>query len=143
MDAGWLNGGEMAEIVETGSRDVVSALRRGCFATCPNCGLGRLFDGFLMVADRCGSCGEELHHHRADDAPAYLTILVVGHVFLPVVLGVEEIFAPPIWLHILLWGATIPAACLALLRPIKGMIVGLQWANLMHGFGGAPADADA
>jgi uncharacterized protein (DUF983 family) len=133
----------MTKIAMKESRDLVAAVRRGGFGTCPRCGEGKLFHGLLRVADGCGSCGEELHHHRADDAPAYITILIVGHVFLPVVLGVEEFFSPPIWLHMLLWGTTIPAACLALLRPIKGMIVGLQWANFMHGFGRGAANADA
>jgi uncharacterized protein (DUF983 family) len=131
------------EPVEKNARDVAGGVRRGGFATCPGCGEGKLFDGFLKVAESCAACGEALHHHRADDAPAYLTILVVGHVFLPVVLGVEELLAPPIWVHALLWGTTVPALCLALLRPIKGMIVGLQWATFMHGFGDEPARSDA
>jgi uncharacterized protein (DUF983 family) len=64
-------------------------------------------------------------------------------VFLPVVLGVEELFAPPISVHALLWGTSIPAVCMALLRPIKGMIVGLQWATFMHGFGERAPQSDA
>ena len=62
---------------------------------------------------------------------------------LPLVLGVEEVFAPALWVHLALWGTLIPAACLLLLRPFKGMIVGLQWASYMHGFGGGDAKADA
>lgn len=127
---------EMSEIIEVPHRDVKTAIGRGLLGKCPNCGRGKLFAGFLAVAARCGECGEELHHHRADDAPAYLTILVVGHLMLPFVLGVEEAFAPAVWVHLLLWGTLIPAACLAFLRPIKGAIVGLQWASFMHGFGG-------
>jgi len=102
-----------------------------------------MFSGFLRVADRCDACGEALHHHRADDAPAYLTILIVGHLMLPFVLAVEELFAPALWVHLLLWGTLLPAACLALLRPIKGGIVGMQWATMMHGFGEGRAEADA
>jgi len=115
----------------------------GVRGRCPHCGEGALFDGFLPVADRCGSCGEALHHHRADDAPAYLTILIVGHVMLPIILAVEEFLSPALWVHVLLWGTLIPAACLALLRPLKGSIVGLQWATRMHGFGEGSANADA
>ena len=133
----------MPEHARPEGRDLKTAIIRGATGRCPNCGEGKLFAGFLKVAPSCASCGEELYHHRADDAPAYLTILVVGHAMLPVVLGVEEVFAPSIWLHLLLWGTLIPAACLALLGPFKGMIVGLQWASFMHGFGGAEADGDA
>ena len=129
--------------VETERRNLATALGRGARGRCPNCGEGRLFRGFLQVADACEACGEAFHHHRADDAPAYLTILIVGHLMLPVVLGVEEFFAPALWVHLLLWGTLIPAACLALLRPLKGMIVGLQWASRMHGFGEGRAGADA
>ncbi len=125
----------MVEATDTSSRDIRSAIGRGALGRCPNCGEGRLFDGYLRVAANCGSCGEPFHHHRADDAPAYLTILVVGHLMLPVVLAVEEVFTPAIWVHLLLWGTLIPAACLALLRPLKGGVVGMQWANFMHGFG--------
>ncbi len=126
----------MSERAAPKSRDLKTAILRGATGHCPNCGKGNLFAGFLQVAPTCPSCREELHHHRADDAPAYLTILIVGHAMLPLVLGVEEVFAPSAWIHVLLWGTLIPAACLALLRPIKGMVVGLQWATLMHGFGG-------
>ena len=125
------------------SRDLKSAVLHGAKARCPHCGEGRLFGGYLSVAQSCESCGEEFHHHRADDAPAYLTILIVGHLLLPVVLAVEEFFSPVLWVHLVLWGTLIPAACLALLRPIKGAIVGMQWANFMHGFGGSDARADA
>lgn len=131
----------MSETIEIPHRDVKRAIWRGALAKCPNCGRGRLFDGFLTVTGHCGQCGEALHHHRADDAPAYLTILIVGHLMLPLVLGVEEIFTPPIWVHVLLWGTLIPAACLAFLRPIKGAVVGMQWAAFMHGF--SPGDEGA
>ncbi len=126
----------MSDTIEIAHRDVKTAIGRGALAKCPNCGRGRLFAGFLSVTESCGACGERLHHHRADDAPAYLTILIVGHLMLPFVLGVEEIYTPPIWVHLLLWGTLIPAACLAFLRPIKGAVVGMQWATFMHGFGG-------
>ena len=133
----------MLESAGMSTRHVPSAIGRGALAKCPNCGKGGIFDGFLTVKDRCENCGEELYHHRADDAPAYLTILVVGHIVLPLVLGVEEVFAPAIWVHLLLWGPLIPALTLAVLRPVKGAVVALQWAMRMHGFGGADARADA
>jgi uncharacterized protein (DUF983 family) len=69
----------MAETARA-SRDVMQAMRRGFCGRCPNCGKGRLFRAFLKVVDRCDHCGEELSHHRADDAPAYFVILIVGHI---------------------------------------------------------------
>jgi uncharacterized protein (DUF983 family) len=124
-------------------RELKTAMLRGARAKCPNCGNGNLFRGFLQVADRCETCGQELFHHRADDAPAYLTILIVGHLMMPFVLGVEEVFEPALWVHLVLWGTVLPIACLALLRPIKGAIVGMQWATMMHGFGEGKAKGDA
>ncbi|MGQ7792509.1 DUF983 domain-containing protein [Faunimonas sp. B44] len=125
------------------ARDTASALGRGGLCRCPNCGQGALFTGFLTVRDRCEACGEELHHHRADDAPPYFTISIVGHVVLTAALGVETFYGPPLWLHAVLWGPLTLGMSLGLLRPIKGAIVGLQWAWRMHGFGGAEATADA
>ncbi len=115
-------------------RKAWAALRRGFIGRCPNCGRGKLFRAFLKVADRCPECGAELHHHRADDAPAYFVILIVGHIVVPLALVVEIEFAPPYWLHALLWVTLTIALAVGLLQPIKGAIVGWQWANYMHGF---------
>jgi uncharacterized protein (DUF983 family) len=110
------------------------AMLRGFRCRCPNCGKGRLFGKYLKVADRCEECGEELHHHRADDFPAYLVIIVVGHVIVPVILAVEMAYAPPYWLHFLIWLPLTLVSSLGLLQPTKGAIVGLQWQMGMHGF---------
>jgi uncharacterized protein (DUF983 family) len=110
--------------------DVVRGLR----GRCPCCGKGRLFRAFLKVSDQCRECGEEFHHHRADDFPAYCVIFIVGHVIGPLIVSVEMAFAPPYWIHLALW---IPAALgmtLGLLQPVKGFIVALQWRLGMHGF---------
>ena len=93
-----------------------------------------MFRAFLKVADRCDHCHEELHHHRADDFPAYLVLFIVGHLLIPVVLGVEEVFAPPMWIHAALWIPATLALCVGLLQPVKGGVVGLQWNLGMHGF---------
>jgi uncharacterized protein (DUF983 family) len=110
------------------------SMRRGWFGRCPSCGKGRMFRAFLKVADRCPSCGEALHHHRADDAPAYFVILIVGHVVVPLALIVEVAYSPPYWVHAVLWLPLTVALAVGLLTPIKGTIVGWQWANYMHGF---------
>ena len=62
-----------------------------------------MFRAFLKVADHCPACGEALHHQRADDAPAYFVILIVGHIVVPIVLAVEIAFAPSYWVHAALW----------------------------------------
>ena len=110
-------------------------------AVVPNCGEGRLFRAYLKVVDNCEVCGEDLHHQRADDAPAYFTILIVGHFIVAGVLATEFV-APdtPFWVPALFWcGADAAGRRWLLLPRIKGALVGLQWANRMHGFGG-PAD---
>ena len=65
------------------------AVLRGLRGRCPNCGRGRIFRAYLKVADRCSVCGEAFHHHRADDAPAYFVILIVGHMVVPLALTIE------------------------------------------------------
>ncbi len=122
-------------------RAVVPAMLRGLMARCPACGEGRLFSGYLKVAPECGSCGQELHHHRADDAPPYFTMLIVGHVVIPLLLLVELAAEPPTWLHLLIWAPLSIVLTLVLLPMVKGVIVALQWAHYMHGFD--PGDAQA
>ena len=101
-----------------------------------------MFRAFLKVADHCPACGEAFHHHRADDAPAYFVILIVGHIVVPVALAVETAYAPSYWLHAALWLPLTVGMSLYLLQPIKGALVSLQWALRMHGFNPAQADSD-
>jgi uncharacterized protein (DUF983 family) len=122
-------------------RDVMRAILRGLAELCPNCGKGRLFGKYLKVRDACPACGEVLHHHRADDAPAYFTILIVGHFIVGGALALERGLAPPTWVHLAIWLPLTLIACLLLLPRVKGALVGLQWALYMHGFAG-PAHAD-
>jgi uncharacterized protein (DUF983 family) len=107
---------------------------RGLLGRCPCCGKGRMFGAFLKVKDKCEVCGEELHHHRADDFPAYIVILIVGHVLVPAVLSVETNFAPSYWVHLMLWLPLTLILAIGLLQPVKGAIVALQWHMGMHGF---------
>jgi uncharacterized protein (DUF983 family) len=118
----------------TGERSVLLSLLRGARLTCPACGKGAMFRRYLKVADNCPDCGEALHHHRADDAPPYFTIVIVGHVVVGLMLAVEMAYRPPIWLHASIWLPLTVLLALLLLPPIKGALVGLQWALLMHGF---------
>lgn len=120
-------------------RPVAEAMLRGLRCRCPACGKGRVFRAFLKVADRCDTCSEDLSHQRADDAPAYFTMVVVGHVIVGGVLALEKAMAPDIWVQMALWLPLTAIMSLALLPRIKGALVGLQWALRMHGFGVAPA----
>jgi uncharacterized protein (DUF983 family) len=136
----------MVQIQPIDTRGTVSnleAMKRGFSGRCPNCGQGRMFRAFLKVADDCPACGEELHHHQADDFPAYVVIVIVGHILVPLVLLVETEFAPPYWVGMTVWPAAVVALTLALIQPVKGAIVGLQWAMGMHGFNQAKQDRDA
>lgn len=117
-------------------RSVAEAMMRGARLRCPACGAGALFASYLKVTRACASCSEELHHHRADDAPPYFTILIVGHVLVGGVLALEQAYAPPSWVHAAIWLPLTLALCLGLLPVAKGALVGLQWALRMHGFGG-------
>jgi uncharacterized protein (DUF983 family) len=112
------------------------AIRRGFLRRCPHCGEGRLFDGYLKVTDTCASCGEVLKWHRADDGPAYLTILVVGHILGFAMHFVWVQFRPEPLVFATLLTVLAVGLSLWLLPRFKGAIVGFQWARRMHGFGG-------
>jgi uncharacterized protein (DUF983 family) len=111
-----------------------TVLWRGLTGRCPNCGEGRMFRAFLKVADRCDVCGEELHHQRADDFPAYLVIVIVGHLVVPLVLHVEMAYQPAYWIHAVMFLPLTLALALALIQPVKGAVIALQWHAGMHGF---------
>jgi uncharacterized protein (DUF983 family) len=134
---------ERGVVMTTGSVSLANAMWRGFCGKCPHCGEGRLFARFLKVADTCDVCGEELFHHRADDLPAYLVIVVVGHLVVPTILAIETAYAPAVWLQLAIWLPVTLFASLALLQPTKGAIVGLQWQIGMHGFEASKRQRDA
>ncbi len=116
-------------------RDTRQASIRGWKRTCPNCGKGPLLQGYLKVRDTCAVCGEALHHHRADDGPAWLTILIAGHLMAPLMLFVFEMWRPEGWMMAVGFSAVFTVLALYLLPRIKGGFVGFQWAKRLHGFG--------
>ena len=81
-------------------RDVWTALKRGFRCRCPRCGEGKLFRAFLKVDDHCSVCGLDFTPHRADDLPAYLVIVIVGHIVVPAALWIETNYAPAVWLQL-------------------------------------------
>lgn len=119
------------------------ALLRGLCGRCPACGEGRLFRAFVKVADSCSVCGESFHHHRADDFPAYLTIVLVGHVVVPLAMYLEIAYAPSYWVHVAIWLPAVLVLSLGVLQPLKGLIVAMQWHMGMHGFAEAKLAREA
>ncbi len=107
---------------------------------CPRCGRGRLFAGFLRLADRCEACGLELGRHDAGDGPVAFVVLLVGFVVVGAALVVEMRYAPPLWLHFLLWLPLTLALTLALMRPLKGWLVGAQFKHRPRDFEAEHAD---
>ncbi|WP_116133472.1 DUF983 domain-containing protein [Tropicimonas sp. IMCC34043] len=132
-----MQGPERHRAPETGPEDrpLKQAMLRGWCRRCPNCNRGRLFVGYLKIADHCPVCNEAYFHHRADDGPAYLTILLVGHLMAPLIL----IFYTELHLQPLVMALSLSVICVALslflLPRIKGAFVALQWSRRMHGFG--------
>lgn len=118
------------------TRSTWEAIKRGAMGKCPHCGEGRLFASFLKTVDRCEVCGEEMHHHRADDLPAYLVLVVVGHIVVGAAMSVESSTNLSLLQHMMMWVPASIIGSLLLLRPVKGAVVGFQWALYMHGFGG-------
>ncbi|WP_374644868.1 DUF983 domain-containing protein [Tabrizicola sp.] len=119
-------------------RLVKPALWRGWRRRCPNCGAGPMMRGYLKVRDACPVCSEALHHQRADDGPAYMTILIVGHLLAPLLLIVYTKWRPdPVTMAVCFTLGTV-ALSLYLLPRLKGALVALQWAKRMHGFGSSP-----
>ena len=129
------------DTVQAEKRDLWTAMKRGFRCRCPRCGEGKLFRAFLKTADNCSACGLDFTPHRADDLPAYLVIVVVGHIVVPAVLWIETNYSPAVWLQLAIYLPLTFILSLLLLQPVKGAVVGFQWALRMHGFDeNAPGD---
>jgi uncharacterized protein (DUF983 family) len=122
---------------EDEDRPLWPALVKGWRRRCPSCGSGPLLKGYLSVRSTCPVCREELHHHRADDGPAYLTILIVGHLMAPMLLFVFETFRPEPLVLFTIFAIGTVALSLYLLPRLKGAMIAFQWARHMHGFSAA------
>ena len=132
INGGWQElGGDLDE-----PRGLMRSILRGLACKCPNCGEGKVFDRFLKTKPRCDVCNEDLSHHRADDLPAYLNILVVGHVVVGFMMTVMSWELMGMYATMFVTIALCLIVSFALMQPLKGMVVGIQWAIRMHGFGG-------
>lgn|SRR5690606_8841397 len=125
----------MTSATDTTERSLKTAIQRGLLNRCPACGEGRLFARFLKSTPSCSSCGADMTHHAADDLPPYLSILLTGHIVVPLMLYAETAWQPSMLFHMIAWPALTLALSLAFIQPLKGGVIGLQWANRMHGFG--------
>lgn len=121
---------------ESEHRPLGAALLRGWCKRCPNCGAGPMLSGYLTVREHCPVCMEELHHHHCDDdSPAYLTVLIVGMMTAPLILWAFFTFQPDPLVLASVFTIGCVAMALYLLPRLKAVMVALQWARRMHGFG--------
>lgn len=119
---------------DTAERPLWPAILKGFRRKCPNCGSGPILKGYLKLRDSCTVCREDLSHARADDGPAYLTILIVGHIMAPSLHVAFTTFRPEPLVLFTIFAIGCVALSLYLLPRLKGAIVGFQWARRMHGF---------
>lgn len=101
----------------------------GLACRCPACGEGPLFSGYLSISENCSACGLDFAKVDTGDGPAFFVILVVGFLVVAGALVLEIAVTPPLWVHMALWLPLTLALSLALLRPFKGALVGLQYMN--------------
>ncbi len=101
----------------------------GLKGRCPVCGEGNLFDGYLKFAKRCEGCGADFEIEDAGDGPAVFVILIAGFVVIPLALAFQLITNAALWVTMLIWLPILVLFCLALLRPLRGIMFNLQWAN--------------
>ncbi|MFV1527892.1 MULTISPECIES: DUF983 domain-containing protein [unclassified Phaeobacter] len=116
-------------------RPTMPAVLRGWRCKCPNCGEGKLLHSYLKVNDSCSNCGLDLTHARADDGPAYLTILLVGHIMAPLLHVVYFTWRPEPMVTFTVFSLGCLLSSLYLLPRMKGIVIAYQWARRMHGFG--------
>jgi uncharacterized protein (DUF983 family) len=104
-----------------------ASLRRGLAGRCPRCGRGPLLHRYLKAHESCASCGLPFEPLRSDDAAPYFTILIAGHVIVPLILLVEQHIAPPVWLQLAIWLPATAALTLLLLPFVKGGVMAAIW----------------
>jgi uncharacterized protein (DUF983 family) len=110
-------------------RDTWLAVRRGLRLTCPACGKGRIMAGYLRQAECCSNCGERTGDIRADDGPAWATILLVGHLVSPFFFVFANRDANAVFVPFLFIAAIVIGATMLILPRMKGLFIGLIWAS--------------
>ena len=104
-----------------------SPITAGLLGKCPRCGKGHMFQGFLKVRPRCEVCGLDLAFADAGDGPAFFVMSIVGIVVVALALWVEFTYEPRIWVHLVMWFTLTAVLSLAMVRPLKGVMVALQY----------------
>ncbi len=107
----------------------VSPFVAGLRCRCPRCGEGRLFQGFLKPRAQCESCGLDFAFADSGDGPAVFIMFIAGFLVVGSALFVELRYEPPFWVHAILWIPAVLIVSLGLLRPLKGLMIALQYAN--------------
>jgi uncharacterized protein (DUF983 family) len=102
-------------------------IMQGLACRCPRCGKGKLFQGFLTLRSRCEQCGLDYSFADAGDGPAVFVILIAGFVVVFAALIVEFAYQPPVWVHVLLWLPLVLIITVLPLRPMKGLMIALQY----------------
>lgn len=115
------------------SSSTANAILRGALGRCPRCGQGRILHRYLKVVDKCSGCGEAYGHFRADDAPPWLTILIVGHITVPIILALEQTLQLAMWIELAIYLPLITLLTLVVLPRCKGVILALLWATKAEG----------
>jgi uncharacterized protein (DUF983 family) len=102
-------------------------IMRGLACRCPACGKGKLLQGFLALAPRCEACGLDYAFADAADGPAFFVMSISGFLVVFAALAVEVLYQPPFWVHAMLWLPLILLTTLLPLRPMKGLLIALQY----------------
>jgi uncharacterized protein (DUF983 family) len=116
-------------------RPAVSTLWAALLCRCPRCGQGKLYDGIVSVAPRCAVCGLDLRTHDAGDGPIVFVVFLLGAVVVALAVLVEFTFAPPLWVHAVLWAPVVLIGSIAMLRPLKAGFIALQYRHRALGAG--------
>jgi len=124
---------EQPPVVEQTEISLKTAALRGLMGRCPHCGQGKLMRGYLKQVEACAVCGEQFGHIRADDAAPWLTIIVVGHIFLPFAFMVDVDWMPT-WAVMLMWSAFFAAIALVILPRAKALFIGVLWQTRAPGY---------
>lgn len=119
---------------QTSDRAAWPAIARGLRGRCPACGAPGLFARFLKASHRCTGCGLRLDAHQADDFPAYIVILLLGHILVPLMIETNSVLAIPLAWQSLIWPALAAMLAVALIQPVKGAVIAFQWSRHMAGF---------
>ena len=117
-------------------RPLRSAVLRGLKGRCPACGEGAMFARFLKPSAACSACGQPWNVSQADDFPAYIVILLLGHILVPLMIEVKSALAIPLGMQALLWPGLAMVLAGVMIQPVKGAVIAFQWARRMDGFAG-------